>query len=94
MKVFGKDIIHFAFQIILKIIYKDLITTVILFAVVISLMQRQKKRKCEHAIGFKIFKCDQTVKSLDEQYFRYNSSVRKTYINCEEKFYNFNGKVG
>ena len=40
-------------------------------------MQRQKKRKCEHAIGFKIFKCEQTVKSLDEQYFRYNSSVGK-----------------
>ena len=45
--------------------------------VVISLMQRQKKRKCEHAIGFKIFKCEQTAKNLDEQYFRYHSSVNE-----------------
>jgi len=54
--------------------------------VVISLMQRQKKRKCEHAIGFKIFKCDQTAKNLDEQYFRYHSSTDRTgtFINLRE----------
>ena len=43
--------------------------------VVISLMQRQKRRKCEHAIGFKVYKCDQSSKKLDERFFTYNQSV-------------------
>ena len=43
--------------------------------VIISLMQKQKKRKTEHAIGFKIFKVDQTTKSLDAQALSFNKSV-------------------
>ncbi len=43
--------------------------------VVVSLMQRQRKRKSEHAIGFKIFRCDLETKSLDEQFLCYNQSV-------------------
>ena len=43
--------------------------------VVISLMQRQRRRKCEHAIGFKIFKCDLSDKKLDDRFLAYNKSV-------------------
>ena len=44
--------------------------------VIISLMQWQKRRKCEHAIGFKIYKCDLGVKSIDETYMKRHNSVR------------------
>ena len=50
-------------------------------------MQRQKKRKCEHAIGFKIFKCEQTAKNLDEQYFRYHSSVNEKTLQIVWKIF-------
>ena len=43
--------------------------------VVISLMQRQKTRKSEHAIGFKIFKCDLSTKRLTANDIRTNRSV-------------------
>ena len=43
--------------------------------VIISLMQRQKKRKTEHAVGFKIFKVDLATKSLDERALSFNKSV-------------------
>ncbi len=46
--------------------------------VVISLMQRQKKRKSEHAIGFKIFSCDLETKRLSERDLEYNRSVNQT----------------
>ena len=38
--------------------------------VIISLMQRQKQRKCEHFIGFKIYQCDLGVRSIDEMYMK------------------------
>ena len=38
-------------------------------------MQWQKQRKCEHAIGFKIYKCDLGVKSIDETYMKRHNSV-------------------
>ena len=43
--------------------------------VIISLMQRQKTRKSEHAIGFKIFKCDLSTKRLTANDIRTNRSV-------------------
>ena len=43
--------------------------------VIISLMQRQKKRKTEHAIGFKIFKVDLSTKKLDDRALSFNKSV-------------------
>ena len=43
--------------------------------VIISLMQRQKKRKTEHAIGFKIFKVDLSTKNLDDRALSFNKSV-------------------
>lgn len=54
--------------------------------VVISLLQRQKKRKAEHAIGFKLFRCDLTDKRLNEQFFRHNVSIDRTesFINLRE----------
>lgn len=44
--------------------------------VVISLLQQQQKRKSEHAIGFKIYKCDLTARSLDEKFFSRAQTVR------------------
>ena len=43
--------------------------------VVISLLQQQEKRKSEHAIGFKVYKCDQTARALDERFFSQNQPV-------------------
>lgn len=45
--------------------------------VIISLAQQQRKRKCEHAIGFKIYKCDLSMKRLDEVFIRRHNSVRR-----------------
>ena len=56
--------------------------------VIISLMQWQKRRKCEHAIGFKIYKCDLGVKSIDETYMKRHNSVRLTKW-CARDCYNF-----
>jgi calpain len=44
--------------------------------VIVSLMQRQKQRKTEHAIGFKMYQCDLGMKKLDETYIKRNNSVR------------------
>lgn len=43
--------------------------------VIVSLLQRQRKRKSEHAIGFKVYKCDLSAKHLSEQYMRSHNSV-------------------
>lgn len=43
--------------------------------VIISLMQKQKERKTEHAIGFKIYKCELDVKKLDQTYLMRHNSV-------------------
>jgi hypothetical protein len=48
--------------------------------VIISLMQRQKKRKTEHAIGFKIFNCELSDTKLDERFLTYNKSVRRAAV--------------
>ena len=45
------------------------------YPVINSLMQRQKTRKSEHAIGFKIFKCDLSTKRLTANDIRTNRSV-------------------
>ena len=44
--------------------------------VIISVAQKQTKRKSEHAIGFKIFQCELTDKKLDQRFFNTNTSVR------------------
>ena len=44
--------------------------------VVISVAQKSKQRKSEHAIGFKVFKCDLTDKLLDVRFFNTHVSVR------------------
>ena len=44
--------------------------------VVISLLQQQEKRKSENAIGFKIYKCDLTDRSLDQAFFARTPPVR------------------
>ena len=38
-------------------------------------MQRQKQRKCEHAIGFKIYQCDLGVRNIDEMYMKRHNSA-------------------
>ena len=43
--------------------------------VVISIAQKQKQRKSEHAIGFKIYKCDLMDTKLDERFLSHNQSV-------------------
>ena len=43
--------------------------------VVISVAQKQKTRKSEHAIGFKVFQCDLTDKKLDQRFFNTHLSV-------------------
>lgn len=48
--------------------------------VIISVAQKQRQRKSEHAIGFKIYRCDLTDNKLDEQFFSYNTSVRDRRI--------------
>jgi len=54
--------------------------------VVISLLQKQKQRKTEHAIGFKIFKCDLSTKQLDERALSMNKSIDRTdtFVNLRE----------
>ncbi len=54
--------------------------------VIVSLMQRQRKRKSEHAIGFKIYKCDLQDRQLTEQFMRRNNSIDRTdtFINLRE----------
>ena len=52
--------------------------------VVISIAQKQKQRKSEHAIGFKVFKCDLIDKKLDTRFFSYNqagTAFPKKYCN-------------
>ena len=51
--------------------------------VVVSLMQKQRKRKSEHAIGFKLFKCDQEAKRLTEESLRFNKSVSTDRVNIK-----------
>ena len=48
--------------------------------VVVSLAQKQRKRKSEHAIGFKVYKCDLQDRHLSEQFMRRNNSVRQNEI--------------
>ena len=43
--------------------------------VVISVAQKSKQRKSEHAIGFKIFQCDLTDSKLDVRFFNTHTSV-------------------
>ena len=43
--------------------------------VVISVAQKSKERKSEHAIGFKVFKCDLSDKHLDVRFFNTHVSV-------------------
>ena len=43
--------------------------------VIISVAQKQKVRRSEHAIGFKVFQCDLSDKKLDETFFYRNVSV-------------------
>ena len=43
--------------------------------VVISLLQKQLKRKSEHAIGFKLYSCDLQARRLNEQFMSRNNSV-------------------
>ena len=43
--------------------------------VVISVAQKSKQRKSEHAIGFKVFQCDLTDKNLDVRFFNTHTSV-------------------
>jgi hypothetical protein len=54
--------------------------------VVISLLQQQETRKSEHAIGFKVYKCDLTSKSLDERFFAHNQPVRDLMFNHSRRF--------
>merc|ERR1712004_24833 len=49
--------------------------------VIISLMQRQKKRKTEHAVGFKIFKVDLSTNRLTEP------TLLSTYAKSASEFY-------
>ena len=43
--------------------------------VIISVAQKQKVRRSEHAIGFKVFRCDLSDRKLDETFFYRNVSV-------------------
>ena len=43
--------------------------------VIISITQKQKERKSELAIGFKVFKCEATDKKSDERFFSRNPAV-------------------
>ena len=45
--------------------------------VIISLMQRQTKRKSERAIGFKVYRCDQQTRRIDERFMASNNAVRQ-----------------
>eukprot|EP00095_Tigriopus_kingsejongensis_P004199 maker-scaffold208_size258758-snap-gene-1.28 protein:Tk04199 transcript:maker-scaffold208_size258758-snap-gene-1.28-mRNA-1 annotation:"calpain-b-like isoform x14" len=54
--------------------------------VIVSLCQKQQKRKSEHAIGFKVYKCDLETKTLSEVYLRQHNSMDRTdtFINLRE----------
>ena len=46
-------------------------------SVIISLAQKQNKRKSEHAVGFKIYRCeDKKVDRIDKAFMQKNNSVR------------------
>ncbi|XP_059096640.1 calpain-9-like isoform X3 [Tigriopus californicus] len=53
---------------------------------IVSLCQRQKTRKTEHAIGFKVYQCDLDTKTLDERYLKTHNSMERTdtFINLRE----------
>ena len=58
--------------------------------VIISLAQKQEDRKCENAIGFKIYECDLTTRTLDETFIRQNSSVSQSFwVNFSAFWYCF-----
>ncbi len=42
---------------------------------VISLAQKQEERKKEHAIGFKVYRCQKGETNLSESFMRNNNSV-------------------
>ncbi len=42
----------------------------------ISLAQKQEERKKEHAIGFKVYRCQKGETNLSESFMRNNNSVR------------------
>ena len=55
--------------------------------IIISLAQRQVKRKAEHAIGFKVYKCkDLSTERVEESYMRKNNSYARSdcFINMRE----------
>ncbi len=43
--------------------------------VIISLMQKQEKRKTEHAVGFKVYQCPLEMRKLDQTYMMRHNSV-------------------
>ena len=51
--------------------------------VIISLGQKQAKRKSENAIGFKVYKCsDPNLTQLTETYIKRNCSVSQIKLKC------------
>jgi len=54
--------------------------------VIVSLAQKTNKRKCERAIGFKVYKCDLSARQLSADFMRKNNSVDRTdtFINLRE----------
>jgi len=54
--------------------------------VIISVAQKQKVRRSEHAIGFKVFQCDLSDRKLDETFFYRNVSIDRfdTFMNLRE----------
>lgn len=54
--------------------------------VIISLLQRQTKRKSEKAIGFKVYCCDLQTRRIDEHFMARANSVGRTdsFINLRE----------